>query len=151
MAFFVVGLDLRQHVGLPHLRPGGRVERDHAAAELAALVGGHGAGGFLARGHAHVDAPVVIGDRPAHAADGEVVHVGLPQELPGRGVERVDDGRAIAEEGDVTGADPPDTHRRPHALAGVVEPVNAAAGGAERVDRASPAADENAPARDAGL
>ena len=79
----------------------GGIERDDAAAEIAALVGRGRARGFFAGGDADVEAAVVERRRPGDAGDGEVVDVGLPEQLAGRGVERVDVGCAVAEDGDV--------------------------------------------------
>ena len=51
---------LRDRVALPDLFAGCRIECDDAPAELAALVRGHGAGGFFSRCDTNVDASVVI-------------------------------------------------------------------------------------------
>src|SRR5262245_33564835 len=84
-----------------------------------------------------------------------VVDSSCPEQFAGRGVDRVDVGRAVADEGRVRrsgrSVNAPDRDSGAHRSGGLKEPVNAAARGIERVDIAALAADVHTPAADRRL
>ena len=143
-------------VGLPDLPAVGRVERDDAAAESAALVAGRRAGRFFARRHRHVEPPVVKHDRADDARERMRVGLHRPDQRAGRGVDarrrcRSDRRRTRRTRGPCPSSTSADRDRSAHAAFRFEEPVDAAGRRAQRVDLAAPAADEDAAADDRGL
>ena len=122
---------LRDHVALPDLLAGRRVERDDASAKLAALVRGDRAGRFFTRRDRDVHPAVVVRGRSADARHREVFDARLPLQGARRGVNGVGVARLVAEEREVACADARNRHRRADAGGRLVKPVNAAGRGAD--------------------
>ena len=85
-------------VRLPHLRPRGRIEREQAAAELAALVVGDRARRLLAGRNAHIEPTVVERRRAGHPGKRKVIDPSSSTATHRCGIDGVDVGRSIADE-----------------------------------------------------
>ena len=138
---------LVDRVRLPHLLTGRGIQRDEAAAELAALIVGHRARRFFSRRYRDIEPPLIKHRRTSEAGDRKIIDMGLPEFFACGGIECPCVASSVSEErrvnGAVRGRDPANRHRAAHLRAGVHEPADAARGGIQRIHSAAGTADKH--------
>src|SRR3954449_11782400 len=79
----------------PDLPAGCDIQRNHTAAESAALVAGRGAGDLLDRGNRHIYDAGIQGWRPGDPGGRMILHLGLPEQCTCGRIHRVGVGAHI--------------------------------------------------------
>src|SRR5262249_1153317 len=137
---------LRNRERLPDDLAGLGIERDDAAAELAAFVVRRGTGSFLGRRNRYIQPSTMEPWRASETRGWKRLDPGLPQQLAGYRVERVGVRCTVTEVRSVAAPDAANAHSSPHRCTRFEGPVHAPGCGTQRVHPSTRAANEHAPA-----
>ncbi len=132
----------------------GRVKRNHAAAELAAFVIRLEADPLLARRDGDIESLAIQHRRPGDPRQRMILDPPLPQWLPRRRIDGMDDSLQVAEidrRAALRRRQGTDADRRPHTGTRIDHPIAAAGPSVQRIDPAFHIGDEDATADDGRL